>query len=80
VCKRWDTLKKSGLDGLIGISGATLAAPGKFEVKRLGAVEHKMDGMAVSSSSYSASYFSGAAHYQASDTWLLHGYVISSVL
>jgi hypothetical protein len=38
------------------------AAPGKFEVKRLGAVEHKKDGMAVSSSSYSASNFSGAAN------------------
>src|SRR4029434_125269 len=37
------------------------AAPGKFEVKRLRAVEHKNDGRVVSSSSYSASNFSGAA-------------------
>jgi hypothetical protein len=38
-----------------------IAAPGKFEVKRLGAVEHKNDNRAVSSSSYSASNFLGAA-------------------
>jgi hypothetical protein len=37
------------------------AAPGKFEVKRLGALEHSNDGMVVSSSGYSASNFTGSA-------------------
>jgi len=36
-------------------------APGKFEVKRLGALEHSHDGMAVSSSGYSASNFVASA-------------------
>ena len=39
-----------------------LAAPGKFEVKRLGALEHSNDGMAVSSSGYSVSNFAGSAN------------------
>ena len=39
-----------------------IAAPGKFEVKRLGAVEHRNDGMAVSSSGYFDSNFAGAAY------------------
>ena len=37
------------------------AAPGKFEVKRLGALEHSNDGMVVSSGDYSASNFAGSA-------------------
>jgi len=37
------------------------AAPGKFEVKRRGALEHRNDGMAVPSGGYSASNFPGAA-------------------
>jgi hypothetical protein len=37
------------------------AAPGKFEVKRLGALEHSNDGMAVSSGGYSVSNFTGSA-------------------
>ena len=40
---------------------APIAAPEKFEVKRLGAVEYRNNGMTVSSSSYSASNFAGAA-------------------
>jgi hypothetical protein len=39
-----------------------IVAPGKFEVKRLGALEHSSDGMVVSSSGYSASNFMGSAH------------------
>ena len=42
-------------------SGSLRAAPGKFEVKRLGALEHSNDGMVVSSSGYSASNFTGSA-------------------
>jgi hypothetical protein len=38
-----------------------LAAPAKFEVKRLGALEHNSDDMVVTSSGYSASNFTGSA-------------------
>ena len=38
-----------------------LAAPGKCEMKRLGALEQRNDGMAVSSRGYSASNFTGSA-------------------
>jgi type I restriction enzyme M protein len=41
------------------------SAPGKFEVKRSGAVEYQNDGRAVSSSSYYVSNFSSAALYPA---------------
>jgi hypothetical protein len=36
-------------------------APGKFEVKRRGALEHRNDGMTVLSGGYSASNFAGSA-------------------
>ena len=43
-------------------AGSTvIAAPGKFEMKRLGALEHRNDGMAVSSDGYAASNFAGSA-------------------
>lgn len=38
-----------------------IAAPEKLEVKKFGALEHRNDGMAVSSGGYSASNFSGSA-------------------
>jgi hypothetical protein len=38
-----------------------IAAPAKFEVKRLGALEHSSDDMVVTSSGYSASNFTGSA-------------------
>src|SRR5215813_11620 len=38
------------------------AAPGKFEVPRLGALRHRNDGMAAPCGGYSASNFTGSAH------------------
>jgi hypothetical protein len=44
-------------------SNSGIAAPEKFEVKRLEALEHRNNGMAVFSSSYSASNFTASAEY-----------------
>ena len=48
---------------LLKIRVAVLAAPGKFEVKRFGALETRNDGMALSFGGYFVSNFSGSAYY-----------------
>src|SRR4030095_10387430 len=45
----------------VGYSMACLAAPGKFEVKRLGALSYRNDDMAVPSGDYFTSNFAGSA-------------------
>ena len=42
--------------------GTYLATPGKFEVKRLGALRHRNDRMAVPCDGYSTSNFTGSAN------------------
>jgi hypothetical protein len=51
------------------------AAPGNFEVKRRGALEHSNDGMAVSSRGYSASNFTGSARWLMLDSRVVIGQV-----
>jgi len=46
---------------VVGVMGGG-AAPGRFEVKRHGALGHSNDGMPVAPGSYSASNLAGSAH------------------
>ena len=47
--------------GIWGKRCRDIAAPGKFEVKRLGALEHRNNEMVVFPGGYSASNFTGSA-------------------